>query len=191
VTRLVSEYRLPCFTFDFSGHGSSTGKLESSSLSKRVKEAQAALHASGLHEPINICAFSMSGHVALELIATIKTRALVLFYPAVYPSEAFDIPFGRPEFTNTIRQAGAWKSSKAFDQLRSFDGTLLVIVGQMDEVIPSGLADKIISSAEMARRKRLIVIDGAPHLLLPMLLSDDEMFEDICRSMAEYAAGEA
>lgn len=102
--RLAEEYGIPSFLFDFSGHGGSTGNLESSSLQKRIQESIEAAQASGFSNSMTVCAFSMGGHVALELLDDLQIQNLVLFYPAVYTDLANKISFGDPAFSEMIRK---------------------------------------------------------------------------------------
>lgn len=188
VDRLVEQYGVSSFTFDFSGHGMSSGSLSSSSLRKRIEEAKAALACSTFQQPISICAFSMGGHIALELLNEVDVRALILFYPAIYTRDAVDIPFGDPRFSATIRREQGWQDNDVCERLRRFAGNLIVIAGENDNVIPRSVIDLILSSAVSAREKQLIVLEGAPHLLLPALFQREKLFEAVCSTIAAFAA---
>lgn len=183
-------YEIGCissFTFDFSGHGKSSGTLEASSLRKRILEARSALSASGFRQPISVCASSMGGHVALELLQYVNVQSLILFYPAVYATDAMDLPFGNPLFSETIRREKSWLDSNAFTYLRGFTGNILVVAGEKDTVIPKEVIDLIISNSSSANHKRLIVLEDAPHLLLPTLYERKEIFNDICNTIINFS----
>lgn len=186
VEKIGSESCLNSFTFDFSGHGMSSGTLEASSLQKRVLESKAALATSGFEEPISICAFSMGGHIALELLQHINVHTLVLFYPAVYTEEVFDVPFGNPLFTTTIRKERSWENAKAFSHLRTFTGNLIVVAGEEDNIIPADVIESIMTNACLANRKRLFIIKQAPHLLLPILYDQKEVFDEVFSIVIDF-----
>ena len=187
VEKIYETGGLSSFTFDFSGHGKSSGTLESSSLQKRVSEARAALTACGFQQPISVCASSMGGHVALELLKYVNIQSLLLFYPAVYTKDAVDLPFGDPLFSSIIRGEKSWENSNVFNYLHDFTGNLLVVAGQKDNVIPREVIDLIMSNANLTNPKRLIVIEDAPHLLLSTLYERPSVFEDICNTIIEFS----
>ncbi len=172
--------------FDFSGHGASTGLLETSSLTKRIREARAALDAGNFKGRVSLCAFSMGGHVALEMLRYVDIRSLILFYPAVYSNAVVDLAFGNPTFTAMIRQEKSWASATVLDLLDAFNGNLCLIIGENDEVIPAGVVDLIDRHSQNARRKSIIRVSNAPHLLLPTLYTRPALFEDLCNTIAEY-----
>jgi len=187
VERLCEGKNVASFTFDFSGHGESSGTLKASSIKKRVSEAKSALEASEFQQPISVCASSMGGHIALELLQHFDVQGLTLFYPAVYAKEAVDLAFGDPLFSETIRRERSWLNSDAFTYLRNFTGSLLVVAGEKDNVIPREIIDLIMSNAISAQRKRLIVLEDAPHLLLPVLYERQEIFGDVCDTIAHFS----
>jgi len=184
-SRLATEYGLSSFAFDFSGHGTSTGTLENSSLKKRVDEAIAALDYAGVTEQISLCAFSMGGHVALELVKLRRVRSLVLFYPAVYAREAVDIRFGDPRFSTILRSDKSWESSDVFAVLNQFEGSVLIVAGEKDQVIPPEVLKLLYANATRAKHRQYMVIPDAPHLLLPTVLSNEKLYSEICRIIAD------
>jgi len=185
--RLAEKEQVASFAFDFSGHGDSTGAMEESSLSKRVNETRSALSFAKIGPEGSLCAFSMGGHVVLELLDERRPRAIVLFYPAVYTPRVFSIPFKNPLFTSTLREEGSWRESKGFERLRAFQGRLLIVMGEYDEVIPREIPAMLIENAVAARSKELITIPGAPHVLLPTLYRDEELFDRVVKKIASVA----
>jgi len=184
--RLAVEYQLSSFAFDFSGHGASTGTLEDSSLNKRVEEALAAIEYAGVTEPISVCAFSMGGHVALELLKHKRVHSLTLFYPAIYSREAVNIRFGDPQFSAILRSDRSWEANDGVAELNTFTGNVFIVVGEKDQVIPTAVLDLLYANTTNAQHKRFLIIPGAPHLLLPAVLADEQLYGDICKTMAEY-----
>lgn len=184
---LAEHYGIASLLFDFSGHGASSGRLEDSSLAKRVDEALEVIRSTGLPSPISVCAFSMGGHVALELLRHVPIRGLFLFYPAVYATQAQHIRFGDPLFTQILRRERSWETSETFEILETFSGRLLVVIGELDEVIPKDVISRIIETATLATEKTLITVENAPHLLLPVLVERPTMFDDVCETIAKYA----
>jgi alpha-beta hydrolase superfamily lysophospholipase len=58
----LAKHGIRSFSFDFSGHGESSGKLEESSLRKRVEEASAALNFLNHSEAVTLYGSSMGAH---------------------------------------------------------------------------------------------------------------------------------
>ena len=148
----LAENNISSFAFDLSGHGESTGKLEESSLVKRAIEAKEALKFLTKESSIGICAFSMGGHVALELLKTNPIKALILFAPAIYDKEAFEVPFNK-NFSEIIRKHESWKKADVVNALEDFTGNLLICIGDKDEVIPGGVIDMIYSKQNVPMQK--------------------------------------
>lgn len=187
--RLAELHRLSSFTFDFSGHGESTGDIGASSLNKRLCEAKAALTFAGIQAPMSVCAFSMGAHIGLELAALESIRALVLFYPAVYSQDAVAIPFGSGEFSRIIRHERSWAHSDVFERLGEFTGNLLLITGENDHVIPAEVPELLLGHAHHAATRRRIVIPDAPHLMLPLLFEREDLLDNVCQAIHESVSG--
>lgn len=175
----LAEAGLSTFAFDFSGHGASTGLMEQSSLKKRVKEAEAALPFLDRTKPITVIGSSMGGHVSLELLKRHpEINNVALFYSAVYSAEAFDVPFTEA-FSEIIRQPKSWERNDVLDALERYEGNLLIVAGELDQVVPREVTDLIYTSAEHALKREVIVIPGAEHLLLPVLMENKELFDAV------------
>jgi uncharacterized protein len=177
--KIAEAYRISSFLFDFSGHGESSGQLSDSSLSKRLSEAIDAVRFAHLGDSFSICAFSMGGHIALELLRDHDVANVFLFYSAVYSSAAFNIPFGEAAFSTILRTPDSWKESEAWDLLARFEGNLLVVSGENDDVVPSEIPKRLAATPVRAKSSKLITVPNAPHLLVPQMLKSPELFEEI------------
>lgn len=164
IAERLNEHGLPSFCFDFSGHGESTGTLQNSSLKKRTQEAEAALQYLDNSVKIAICAFSMGGHIALELLKTKRLKSLILFCPAIYAPEAFELPFDE-RFSNVIRQENSWKRAEVVNSLEVFDGSLLIFWGSEDKIIPKDIIDYLDGRAKSVSNKEIIVFPKVGHEL--------------------------
>ncbi len=185
-TRLAEEFGLSSFAFDFSGHGNSTGLLAGSSLEKRTLEAKVAIRFASFSRELTVCGFSMGAHIALELLKSEPLTNLVLFYPGLYASAAFNKRFGNPEFSAVLRQDKSWELADVLIPLRRFEGNLLIVLGENDQVVPREVPELIYSNATSARTRRIIEVPGAPHLLLQTLFDNHLLYTDVCRSIATF-----
>ncbi len=146
-------------TFDFSGHGESTGVLRELSLRRRFDQAVSVIDAyARLDEPLILVGFSMSGQTVADLVRHYgddRVAALGLCAPAVYTAEAWDVPFGEGDgrFSALIRRPGSWRDSPALDVLRAYEGRAVLAVPGTDEVIPPAVTEAV--SEALARRAQI------------------------------------
>ncbi|BAJ30581.1 MULTISPECIES: alpha/beta fold hydrolase [Kitasatospora] len=157
--------------FDFAGHGASTGTLGALSLGRRARQARAVLDRHAPDGPLLLVGFSMSGQTVADLLRVpelaARTTAIALAAPAAYARETHELPFSDPEFTNTLRRQGSWRSSTAFAALAAFPGRALLVLPETDEVIPAEVTDALDAALRTgaARPYDRITLPGADHLL--------------------------
>lgn len=151
-------------TFDFSGHGESSGELKESSLKQRVLEAQRAIELFTTKKDLTLCGASMGGYVALKMLPFYDVKNLILFCPAVYDKRVFEISFNQG-FSEIIRKPNSWENSDIFSSLETFSGNLLLFIGKNDTVIPRGVIDLIDAHSSRAARKEIIRLDNCPHAI--------------------------
>jgi pimeloyl-ACP methyl ester carboxylesterase len=167
--RLLREYLFTqgvgSVAFDCVGHGDTGGDLKQSSLQSRTRQACAVIDTLALPQPFSILAASMGGYTAVTLLPRYALASLILLGPAMYAAEAYAVPFNAG-FTEIIRRPNSWESSDAWDLLAGFTGRLLLVAGERDSVIPSGVIRNIYDSARNARARTLFVAPGASHLIL-------------------------
>lgn len=172
-------------TFDFSGHGESTGDLKKSSLEKRVYEASSVIDQYASREPLIICGASMGGYIAIKLLDLHKVDTLILFCPAVYNKEAYSVRFDSG-FTDIIRRPNSWTDTDIIPTLNAFTGRLLIIIGEADEVIPSGVIELIAQQSTQAPKKEVFTISACPHKIFDWMLDKPDVSTAIIQKMKEY-----
>lgn len=181
----LTDEGISSFSFDFSGHGESSGKLSESSLKKRVMEAESALT---FLQPDtwSICAFSMGGHIALELLKRHKCiKNIFLFYPGIYTQAAYNVPFDE-RFSTTIRRQDSWKEATVVNALDDFTGNLLIVIGKDDHIIPAGVIELLDKRSLKTTKKEIIYVPGATHSLLPTLYNDNVLFDRITHIITDF-----
>lgn len=161
------------YSFNFTGHGGDTAAMATTSLEKRLAEAENAIRDFPLAEPLNLCGSSMGGYIAIKLLEKYRVNNLILFAPAVYDIKAFTLPFDT-SFTETIRQKESWKNSDAFSILKNYTGNVLLFIGDKDDVIPQGVIQLMDESLSQARSKEFIVIPGCTHKIHKWLKENEE-----------------
>lgn len=170
---------------DFSGHGQSSGELKKSSLKKRVIEAQAAIDKFATKEPISVCSSSMGGYIAIKLLKYHNIKNLILFCPALYAGKAYDVQFDNG-FTEIIREHESWRNSDVLDLLESFTGKLLVIMGELDAVIPPGVIDLINKHTPNTSKKEIYTIKNCPHKIDNWIVDYPEELLKLQHKILEY-----
>jgi pimeloyl-ACP methyl ester carboxylesterase len=156
--------------FDCVGHGETGGTLAQSSVASRTRQALAVVEERGMAQPLVVFGSSMGAYNAIRLTQHVAVDALVLIVPGVYTPSAYELPFG-PEFSAAIRRERSWADSDAWEILRQFKGSLLVVAAEHDAVIPVEIPQRLVAAAANARSSRLHVVQGATHLHLWALLA--------------------
>jgi uncharacterized protein len=170
----IVETGLNILTLDFSGHGESTGELKKSSLKKRVNEASTVINQFYTNgKPLIICGSSMGGYVAIKLLEIYPVDTLILFCPALYSKDAYNVQFDEG-FTEIIRAPDSWKNTDVLNSLQKFSGNLLIVIGEKDEVIPPEVIQLIMENTPNVNSKELLVIPGCPHSINTWILDKEQ-----------------
>jgi uncharacterized protein len=154
------------FCLDFHGHGSSTVALGTQTLSARKRQAERLIVAES-RGPLVLLGFSMGGHTVASLVSErrIPVVTIGLFAPAAYAAEAEDLTF-QSDFTKVIRQPNSWKSSRAFEAIRQFEGRKLLVLPATDDVIPIEITEAYGAAVRATETESAIVrLPNANHRL--------------------------
>lgn len=156
--------------FDYSGCGSSSGMFEDNSLSQRIEEALVCTQWIRDNYPESrICLYgsSMGAYTALGVLNRIpdKVSSLMLVVPAAYSPDAHTVPFG-PKFTEILRRDNGWNNSLSFSWIKKFTGTLMIIAGELDDVVPVEIPKLYLRNAVNAKKKNLLILQGMTHTML-------------------------
>jgi uncharacterized protein len=152
-----------CLTFDLGGHGQSTGDRGELSLRDHLADATAAydlLASQARLAParIGVCAASYGGYLAAALMARRPVARLLLRAPALYADDDLGA-------TPATRRSGIEPgAAKGFlSRLGSFEGEVLIVESERDEVIAHATVD---AYARAFRRAQAVVIPRAGHALV-------------------------
>jgi pimeloyl-ACP methyl ester carboxylesterase len=120
-------------SFNLSGHGPSADvALEDTSLAQNLQEAlQFADHLGG--EFNTVIGHSLGGALALKVAQAHRAsvKRIVLICPALYAEAAWQQPFG-PPFKRATSVPYGFLDSPSLDFLRTFDGEVLLVIGEYD-----------------------------------------------------------
>ena len=166
-TRLWAQGIGSC-AFDFSGSGESGGDMGASTLESRTLQACRVVEDQNLTLPLSVLGGSMGAYTAVKLLDHLPIANLILVVPAMYAAAAYHIPF-TGGFTRIIRSPQSWVASDAWERLADFNGGLLIVAGEKDDVIPDDVIKRLDQAARNADPKILQIIPGAPHQILSFL----------------------
>ena len=157
-------------TFDFSGHGKSTGVLSELTLERRLEQAKGFIEAKAPQGRLVLIGFSMSAQTVADLLPTLRNRVEVigLCAPVAYGSELHHAPFDA-HFTASWREAKSWQHSVAFDHFALYNGRAALVLPEHDAIVPAGIAQRIEESLAKHADLRKLTLAGTEHDLAPWL----------------------
>lgn len=138
VTLALHEQGHSILGFNMSGHNEASGILpEQTSLNQNVQEAKAFFNYLDSTSPKTVIAYSLGGTPALNLLRdhTNEIEKMVLFYPGIYTSQAYDKSFGEA-FRQEISRPFSYRENDTINLLQKFKGRLLLIKGEFDGLDP-------------------------------------------------------
>lgn len=162
------EKNVVSLAFDMRGCGESEGTFSDSSLINREKDTGQALkyfrEKNGLDaSETYLWGSSMGAHVACKLSNKLTIKGLVLQSPAAYGKFAESLPLGE-KFTKEISVPSSWENSPAILELSKFGGSVLVVFGKDDTVIPEEV--KKLYRSSIKSTDKFVILDGGAHTLL-------------------------
>lgn len=95
-------------------------------------------------EKIGVLGVTMGAYQATLIASKFKVRSLLLRAPAAYPMN---------------------KNSPSIHAIRGFEGDLLIVESELDEIIPHKIIELYLKNAVKSKRKELKVLRGATHWL--------------------------
>lgn len=160
--RACSEGGATCLTFDLSGHGESGDHPASFTLRDHLVDSIAAFdHLARLsavdNRRIGVCGASYGGYLAASLIKHRPVEALLLRAPALYPDPMIDLAvLTRPTRLVPLGEA------TPLENLGAFNGPVLIVESERDEVIPPPVIDSYLSASLSPSH---VVLRDASHAL--------------------------
>lgn len=155
--------------FDFIGHGETGGDMTSTSLRERTQQVAAVIDQLKLLQPLGLIGGSMGAYTAIKLTELYQVDRLVLAVPAIYSKDVYKLSFGK-DLTERLREGEGWRDSDAWDILRKFNGKLLIVAAENDEIIPHEVPERIYAAAHNSKSRKIFVLKKAPHQIREYLL---------------------
>lgn len=183
INRLKKEF--VCLAFDHLGCGQSAGNFADYSLKSRYDQAKYLLTywrklKNVDQDQIAVLGSSMGGHVAARLAGTEPVKWLILRAPSAYRQDYEEVkmtPGWLPWDRET--QTWPWQPSKALEAISTFNGSLLIVKSEKDEVIPDEVLKKYFQVATKTKVRKLVTIKDAPHKVSDKPLYNQEFFQTV------------
>ena len=165
---LAQAFDLNAVTFDYRGYGFSSGKVDATAIRADALLAFDAVQSSAGAAPVIVYGWSVGADIAIHAAANRPAAGLILQAPPASAeglaraATSHDVPWP-VRWLVTLRHDD---ETRAFFQgaaeIRSASQPLLVLQGDLDEVVPISQAQEVLA-ASPAARKAFVVVPGAHH----------------------------
>ena len=169
---MLLENDISSCALDLLGHGDTGGSIKNSSLKSRVEQAKLVIEKAQVTKPITLIAASMGGYDAIKLTQIFPVSLLVLFAPAVYTPEAYEVLFD-DKFSSIIRKTKSWENTDAWGILNKYKGKIIIFAGGKDAIIPPEIIQKIYDNSVNAKYREIISFPDVPHKIISEYLNMD------------------
>jgi uncharacterized protein len=160
-------------TFDLRGHGKTIGDINTLSRKNFLVDVVAAydflLSQEGVDpNNVGVIGSSFGGYLAALLTSKRKIAWAVLRVPADYPDEGFDQSkkmseqSGKDEWRKQCRD---WDATAALCATHAFQGRVLIVESEKDDLIPRQTLLNYKDAVSDARNVEYVVMKNAPHSL--------------------------
>ncbi len=167
------EKGIASLAISFRGHGgTSEGTLDTISAQDNVYDAMGAydffVKQNGIDaERIGICATSFSATLASDVSIERKVKSLIFRVPVAYTKEMMTMKMEKllVDENRVFNQLAGLEDTPIIQNIKKFNGSLLLIASENDSLIPIRIPEMIISSAIMIEKKELKIMKGVSHSL--------------------------
>lgn len=161
------------FLFDMRGHGESEGDINTSTPKEFLRDCVAAYDyiatVDGVDEEnISIVSSSFGGYLSSMVTTKRKIKHLAMRVPADYANNTFEKPkMGNagenPKVFEWRLIPKKYTEIFAYKALHNYDGNILIIESEKDDVVPHQSIQNYIDAVKDKRQLTHIVVKNAPH----------------------------
>jgi pimeloyl-ACP methyl ester carboxylesterase len=161
-----------CLTFDLRGHAQTRSQYETVSRDENLNDVCAAYDVLARRPDVDassiaVVGSSYGGYLAAILTAMRPVRWLVLRVPALYKDSEWTTPKGKlrkeQDLETYRRQPLGPEDSRALGACRRFEGDVLIVESENDDVIPHQVVVNYREACTHARSLTYRVLEGADH----------------------------
>ena len=160
------------FFFHFRGCGESDGLYKDQTIGNALKDARRGfdflLEQNVDHDRIGVLGSSFGGSLATLIMPEYPIKSLILKAPSASTrpfNSLIDIGSEEEEHNFFFYHPEKWEKAENFKNISKFSGSLLLIEGSRDNIIPHSLIQEYYDRATLARIKKIEVIREADHRL--------------------------
>jgi len=162
-----------CLTFDLRGHERTAAQWETVSRPQNLADLLAAYDwfvSRPAVDPaaVAVVGISYGGYLASLLTGLRPVRWLALRSPALYKDAGWELPKRRlhddPDLAAFRRRATSWQENRALAACHGFDGDVLLVEAEYDEIVPHPVTENYAAAFSRARsltRRRIADADHA------------------------------
>lgn len=169
--KTVAELGIICLTIDLRGHGKSEGNLENLSRKDHLDDAIAAygylISLPNIDKnKIAAVGASYGGALAALLTSKRKIKWLGMRVPALFSDSTFEAPtieVVKDEKRFFHEQESTQENSLTLKTISNFDGEILIVESEKDQIIPHKIIDQYINPITNKSRLTYKIMRGATH----------------------------
>jgi uncharacterized protein len=163
-----------CLTFDMRGHAGNAAQRQTVTREENLHDLLAVYDsfvAGGTvdSQSIAVVGISYGGYLAAILTSLRPVRWLALRAPAIYKDAGWDVPKRKlhldPDFAAYRRRELPAHANRALRACSNYDGDVLVIESEHDEVVPHPVIASYVAAFGRAHSLTARMIEGADHAL--------------------------
>jgi pimeloyl-ACP methyl ester carboxylesterase len=161
-----------CLTFDLRGHVATERQRETVTREDNLRDLLAAYDLFAAQRGVDASAIavvgsSYGGYLSAILTSLRPVSWLALRAPALYKDAGWDRPKRQchvdPDLPAYRRRSVRWQDNRALSACTAFQGDVLIVESENDDVIPHPVIENYLAAFGKARSLTSRVIDGADH----------------------------
>lgn len=172
-SRVLARLGTVCLTFDMRGHGAGRTQLEKVTPAQNLSDVCAAYDMLAAHHSVDpasiaVVASSYGAYLSTHLLAERPVRWLSMRVPALYRDRDWNVPkhsLDRKDLHLYRSTQIASRENRALRQCRSYDGDVLIIESEHDDLVPHPTIASYLASFSKAKSITHRIISGADHAL--------------------------
>lgn len=151
------------FAFNLRGCGISDGDIKDQTIGSGIEDARAAikvfLEIENLDKSrLGLSGGSYGGFLASIISAEENFKSIALLAPAAYSPRDIEMKHGTP-----IIERKDFRDSISYEKIRQFDGSVLIIKCEFDDILPEGMVEAYIDAVSEKPNKEVHILRGAKH----------------------------
>jgi esterase/lipase len=168
----LAEYGIVGLTLSVRGHGESEGDFTKLTVKDVIIDGLNAYDFFAKYEfidpnRIGLLGKSIGGAIVSCVSAQRKVKSILLTMPAAYTDEMMRMPFSQiePIVHKIFRNMDKISETKACQAIAKFEGDLLVVIGEKDDIVPLDVTSEYFNIAKKAHRKKKVITKDSLHVL--------------------------